>query len=155
MDTNTGESPGYQSQYQQLGNSPSEEEMGHWTPMGIEPRAYDDDDDQKEIQGTRERLNTHLAANGECLDWIVTVTPTGQSRIPDRRHELIIEFPLYWRHPDEEDVLLLHRKSSLQDRMATSMVNRKHSLDSMHHIQQSKVMQQNYNTDSCSSILFI
>ena len=36
MDTNTGESPGHQSQ-SQLGNSPSEEEMGHWTPTGIEP----------------------------------------------------------------------------------------------------------------------
>src|SRR6218665_662638 len=26
-----------------MGNSPSEEEMGHWTPTGIEPRVYDDD----------------------------------------------------------------------------------------------------------------
>src|SRR6218665_2554544 len=25
------------------GNSPSEEAMGHWTPMGIEPMDYDDD----------------------------------------------------------------------------------------------------------------
>src|SRR6218665_3312784 len=24
------------------GNSPSEEEMGHWTPTGIEPMDYDD-----------------------------------------------------------------------------------------------------------------
>ena len=46
MDTNTGESPGCQSQSQQLGNSPSEEEMGHWTPTGIEPKDYDDDDDE-------------------------------------------------------------------------------------------------------------
>ena len=45
MDTNTGESPGHQSQSQQLGNSPSEEEMGHWTPTGIEPKDYDDDDE--------------------------------------------------------------------------------------------------------------
>ena len=45
MDTNTGESPGHQSQSQQLGNSPSEEEMVHWTPTGIEPMVYDDDDD--------------------------------------------------------------------------------------------------------------
>ena len=44
MDTNTGESPEHQSQSQQLGNSPSEEEMGHWTPTGIEPKDYDDDD---------------------------------------------------------------------------------------------------------------
>ena len=44
MDTNTGESPGHQSQSQQLGNSPSEEEMGHWTPTGVEPKDYDDDD---------------------------------------------------------------------------------------------------------------
>jgi len=29
-----------------LGNSPSEEEMGHWTPAGIEPRDYDDDYDE-------------------------------------------------------------------------------------------------------------
>ena len=45
MDTNTGESPGHQSQSQQLGNSPSEEEMGHWTPTGVEPKDYDDDDE--------------------------------------------------------------------------------------------------------------
>jgi len=45
MDTNTGESPGHQSQSQKLGNSPSEEEMGHWTPTGVEPKDYDDDDD--------------------------------------------------------------------------------------------------------------
>ena len=45
MDTNTGESPGHQNQSQQLGNSPSEEEMGHWTLMGVEPRGDDDDDD--------------------------------------------------------------------------------------------------------------
>src|SRR6218665_1002730 len=44
MDTNTGESPGHQSQSQQLRNSPSEEEMGHWTPTGIKPMNYDDDD---------------------------------------------------------------------------------------------------------------
>ena len=43
MDTNTGESPGHQSQSQQLGNPPSEEEMGHF-PMGIEPSDYDDDE---------------------------------------------------------------------------------------------------------------
>ena len=36
MDTNTGESPGHQSQSKYLGNSPSEEEMGHWTPTGAE-----------------------------------------------------------------------------------------------------------------------
>ena len=46
MDTNTGENPGHLSQSQQLGNSSSEEEMGHWTPTGIEPTDYDDDDDQ-------------------------------------------------------------------------------------------------------------
>jgi len=46
MDTNTSESPGHQSQSQQLGTSPSEEEMGHWTPTGIEPTDYDDDDDR-------------------------------------------------------------------------------------------------------------
>ena len=34
-----------QSQSQQLENSPSEEEMGHWTPTGVEPKDYDDDDD--------------------------------------------------------------------------------------------------------------
>src|SRR6218665_2662587 len=45
MDTNTGESPGHQSQSQKLGNSPSEEEMGHWTPTGVESKDYDDDDD--------------------------------------------------------------------------------------------------------------
>ena len=44
MDTNTGESPGHQSQSQQLGNLSSEEEMGHWTPTGVEPKDYDDDD---------------------------------------------------------------------------------------------------------------
>ena len=44
MDTNTGESPGHQSQSQKLGNSPSEEEMGHWALTGVEPRDYDDDD---------------------------------------------------------------------------------------------------------------
>ena len=49
MDTNTGESPGHQSQSQQLGNSPSEEAMGHWTPTGIEPMVYDDDDDSLQI----------------------------------------------------------------------------------------------------------
>ena len=26
------------------GNSPSEEAMGHWTPTGIEPTDYDDDE---------------------------------------------------------------------------------------------------------------
>ena len=26
-----------------LGNSPSEKEMGHWTPTGIEPTDYDDE----------------------------------------------------------------------------------------------------------------
>ena len=45
MDTNTGESPGHQSQSQQLGNSPSEEAMGYWTPTGIGPMDYDDDDE--------------------------------------------------------------------------------------------------------------
>src|SRR6218665_1211501 len=45
MDTNTGESPRHQSQSQKLENSPSEEEMGHWTLTGVEPRDYDDDDD--------------------------------------------------------------------------------------------------------------
>ena len=30
---------------QQLVNSPSEEAMGHWTPTGIEPKDYDDDDE--------------------------------------------------------------------------------------------------------------
>jgi len=30
-----------------LGNSPSEEEMGHWTPTGIEPKDYDDDDERR------------------------------------------------------------------------------------------------------------
>ena len=45
MNTNTGESPGHQSQSQQLGNSLSEEEMEHWTPTGVEPKDYDDDDD--------------------------------------------------------------------------------------------------------------
>src|SRR6218665_1027159 len=44
MDISTGESPGHLSQSQYLGNSPSEEEMGHWTPTGIEPTNYDDDD---------------------------------------------------------------------------------------------------------------
>ena len=43
MDTYTGESPGHQSQSQQLRNSTSEEEMGHFTPTGIEPMDYDDD----------------------------------------------------------------------------------------------------------------
>ena len=50
MDTNTGESPGHQSQSQQLGNSPIEEEMGHQTPTGVEPKDYDDDDE--DIMGT-------------------------------------------------------------------------------------------------------
>ena len=27
------------------GNSPSEEEMGHWNPTGVEPKDYDDDDE--------------------------------------------------------------------------------------------------------------
>ena len=45
MDTNTDESPGHQSQSQQLGNSPSEEEMGHWIPTGVEPKVYEDEDD--------------------------------------------------------------------------------------------------------------
>ena len=46
MDTNTGESPGHQSQSQWLGNSPSEEEMGHWTLTGIEPTDYNDGDER-------------------------------------------------------------------------------------------------------------
>ena len=45
MDTNTGESPKHQSQSQQLENSPSEDEMRHWTPTGVEPKDYDDGDD--------------------------------------------------------------------------------------------------------------
>src|SRR6218665_773250 len=45
-----GESPGYQSESQYLGNSPSEKEMGHWTPMAIEPMDYDDDDDESYSQ---------------------------------------------------------------------------------------------------------
>ena len=49
MDTNTGESPGHQSQSQQLGNSPSDEEMGHWTPTGAEPTDFDDYDDCKNL----------------------------------------------------------------------------------------------------------
>ena len=28
-------------------NSPSEKEMGHWTPTGVEPKDYDDDDETK------------------------------------------------------------------------------------------------------------
>ena len=37
MDTNTGGSPGYQSQSQEPRNSPSEEVRGHWTSTGTEP----------------------------------------------------------------------------------------------------------------------
>ena len=40
-----GRNPRTPEQSQQLENSPSEEEMGHWTPMGVEPTDYDDDDD--------------------------------------------------------------------------------------------------------------
>ena len=47
MDTNTGESPGHQSQSHYLENSPSEEEMGYWTPTGVEPKDYDNDDDDE------------------------------------------------------------------------------------------------------------
>src|SRR6218665_916021 len=36
MDTNTGESPGYQSQSLWPRNSPSEEVRGHWVPTGAE-----------------------------------------------------------------------------------------------------------------------
>src|SRR6218665_1724478 len=45
-----GESPGHQSQSQYLGNSPSDEEMGHWTPTGIEPTDYDDDNNYPSMQ---------------------------------------------------------------------------------------------------------
>ena len=31
------------------GNSPSEEEMEHWTPTGVEPRVYDDADETEFI----------------------------------------------------------------------------------------------------------
>src|SRR6218665_3298912 len=43
MNTNTGGSPaGYQNQFQQPGNSPSEEVRGHCTPTGCVPRdRYD------------------------------------------------------------------------------------------------------------------
>ena len=37
MDTNTGESPGYQSQSQEPRNSPGEEVRGLWAPTGDEP----------------------------------------------------------------------------------------------------------------------
>ena len=37
MNTNTGESPGHQSQSQKPRNSPSEEVRGHWTLTGAEP----------------------------------------------------------------------------------------------------------------------
>ena len=43
-----GDGPGHQSQSQQLGNSLSEEEMGHWTPTGNEPKDYNDDDDDEQ-----------------------------------------------------------------------------------------------------------
>ena len=43
---------GHQSQSQQLGNSPSEEEMGHWTPTGIEPTDYDDEAPVNKISPT-------------------------------------------------------------------------------------------------------
>ena len=47
MDTNTGElKPRTPEPIPIAGNSPSEEEMGHWTPTGIEPTDYDDDDKQ-------------------------------------------------------------------------------------------------------------
>ena len=59
MDSNTGEIPGHQSQSQQLGNSPSEEEMGHWTPTGIEPTDYDDDDDDDDYMGLRFEIVIH------------------------------------------------------------------------------------------------
>jgi len=39
MDTYTGGSPVYLSQSQLPGNSPSEEVIGHWTPMGCGPRV--------------------------------------------------------------------------------------------------------------------
>jgi len=39
MDTNTGGSPGYLSQSQWPGNSPSEEVIGKWTPTGCGPRV--------------------------------------------------------------------------------------------------------------------
>ena len=37
MDTNTGESPRYQSQSVETRNSHSEEVRGHWAPTGAEP----------------------------------------------------------------------------------------------------------------------
>src|SRR6218665_1730662 len=37
MATNTGDSPGYQSQSLEPRNSPSEEVRGHWAPTGAEP----------------------------------------------------------------------------------------------------------------------
>jgi len=32
-----------------MGNSPSEEEMEHWTPTGIEPTNYGDDEVQRRM----------------------------------------------------------------------------------------------------------
>ena len=30
--------------------TPSEEEMGHWSPTGVEPKDFDDDDDDEPVQ---------------------------------------------------------------------------------------------------------
>ena len=70
MDTNTGEISGHQSQSQQLGNSPtcSEEEMGHWTPTGVEPRAYDDE------------CNVHVG----CVDLSASTKTTSETRLITR-----------------------------------------------------------------------
>ena len=37
MDTNTGSGPGYQSQSQYPGNSPSGEVRGHWDQRAVDP----------------------------------------------------------------------------------------------------------------------
>ena len=58
MDTNTGESPGHQSQSQELGNSSSEEEMGHQTPTGVEQEVYDDDDEGNDTYHNFENTET-------------------------------------------------------------------------------------------------
>ena len=72
MDTNTGESPGHQSQSQQLGNSPSEEEMGHWTPTGIEPTNYDDDDDDDDDDPQQSKsalVSFSFESYMQCIVW--------------------------------------------------------------------------------------
>src|SRR6218665_4008872 len=66
-----------------FGKSPSEEEMGHWTLTGVEPKDYDDDVDCLNLAGRRV-VSPH---RHRCCAEVVTEGSHGS----DQRESLLLD----------------------------------------------------------------